>query len=495
MAAERLRLGFGAIEQRRAREIGETRRRTITTFGLGGKLAARHSQKNRTMKLLALLCCLFVLADACPAQTRSQLKKDLRVRESKAVDADSLMETAKWAESVGLLTDYKRLLNKIVKKDPDHEGAMTGLGYLRYEGKWMKKEKAEALLKKDLQGRMKAKGMVEFDGAWVEKSAVEDAKQGIFHHEGEIVNRADKIALQRGDVRHPVTGIFISKDDVSKAEAGLFPLGNGKWGDRKEADKFHADPRHPWVLRTYHATVLSALPLDKIEKTRLPIDSTVEFLRPLFGGNLPHPDVRPIIMVATDATRYSELGAAVGAEGSAYDVFLSSAVRRGGGVEGRPAITYWHESWVPYWVRHATALAVAHSFAERAGTKLPEWFLRGIGEMAARNNNDVENVRLWFHQQHLKRGGVKDLDSWLSKFRIAPDLERRQLDYNIYQAGLVIRFCMNGGDTKATDALMAVTKAFDKDGRSVDRAIANLKKLIPRKEKEIREYFQKLIQG
>ena len=116
MAAERLRLGFGAIEQRRAREIGETRKRTITTFGLGGKLAARHSQKNRTMKLLALLCCLFVLADACPAQTRSQLKKDLRARESRAVDADSLMETAKWAESVGLLTDYKRLLDKIVKK-------------------------------------------------------------------------------------------------------------------------------------------------------------------------------------------------------------------------------------------------------------------------------------------------------------------------------------------------------------------------------------------
>ena len=445
------------------------------------------------MKLLALLCCLFVLADACPAQTRSQLKKDLRARESRAVDADSLMETAKWAESVGLLTDYKRLLDKIVKKDPDHEGAMTGLGYLRYEGKWMKKEKAEALLKKDLQGRMKAKGMVEFDGAWVEKSAVEDAKQGIFHHEGETVNRADKIAFQRGDVRHPVTGIFISKDDVSKAEAGLFPLGGGKWGDRKEADKFHADLRQPWVLRTYYLTVLTTLPLEKFDEMKLPIDASVEFLKPLFGGNPPHPDFRPIIMVVADADQYRELGAAVGAEGSAYDVFLASAVRRGGGVEGRPAITYWHESWGPYWVRHAAALVAAHSFAEKAGAKLPEWFLRGVGGMAERHYN--KGVASFFGKQHLAKGGVKDLDSWLSKFRIAPDLERRQLDYNIYQAGLVIRFCMNGGDTKATDALMAVTKAFDKDGRSVDRAIANLKKLIPRKEKEIREYFQKLIQG
>ena len=114
----------------------------------------------------------------------------------------------------------------------------------------------------------------------------------------------------------------------------------------------------------------------------------------------------------------------------------------------------------------------AHSFAEKAGAKLPEWFLRGVGGMAERHYN--EGVAKFFGKQHLAKGGVKDLDSWLSKFRIAPDLERRQLDYNIYQAGLVIRFCMNGGDNKATDALMAVTKAFDKDGRSVGRAVANL---------------------
>ena len=43
------------------------------------------------------------------------------------------------------------------------------LGFVKYEGEWVTKAKAEMAIRKALEAEMKAKGMVEVDGVWVTK--------------------------------------------------------------------------------------------------------------------------------------------------------------------------------------------------------------------------------------------------------------------------------------------------------------------------------------
>src|SRR5690606_581559 len=133
--------------------------------------------------------------------------------------------------------------------------------------------KAEALAKKAHEAAMKAKGFVEVDGVWVAEDEVDDAKRGIFRHDGERVSKAEKLALLEGKVRHPVTGEFIAAEDLPKAEAGQFPLGSsGRWGEEAVADAFHKEVGTPWVFRTHYATLISTKPIAELKELARTLD-------------------------------------------------------------------------------------------------------------------------------------------------------------------------------------------------------------------------------
>jgi hypothetical protein len=445
------------------------------------------------MRLRILSVLLLALAPL-PAQAPTDLKKDLAAREAKAKsDPAALVEVANWAKEKGLADEATRIFQKVLKADPQNRAANEALGMVEFDGKWMPKDKAKILQKRALEAEYAAKGLVDVAGVWVEKAHVADAKRGIFHHDGELVSKAEKLALLEGNVRHPRTGEFVPAADAEKAKT-QFRTGEDRWVDEAEADSFHSDPNRPWIVRTFHATVISALPLKTIETEIKPIvDGAFDHgaMRALFNDRKPLPANRPVVLITANNEQFIAIGTAIGAEGSAHGAFLATGTIQAAGLgEVTPAVANWHKDWGPFYVRDAAALAYLHALTSESKAELPLWFTRGVGGLMERHSND-EHAK-FFGKQHLAKGGVKDLANWFSSFTISGDLEVQQIDYNIYQAGLLVSFCLYGGDKEATEAMQAVTASFEKDGRTIERAVQKLERILVKKEAELRAYLHKV---
>ena len=439
---------------------------------------------------------LALLATPAVAQSKSKLKKELKTMEKAAKkDPDQLYEAGKWGKENGLTKEADKIFKRVLKFDENHAGANTALGNEEVDGVWMPAKQAKKLREKALQAEYSAKGFKRIDGIWVEPEKVKDARQGIFWHEGEKVTRDQKTSYQNGMVRHPVTGQFIKKDDLQKAENGYFPLAEGKWGDKAEADKFHGKLGSPWIVRSSYATIVTTLPLDKIEEMKRFADQGQETVMPLFRGRELPPALRPVIIIAKTRAEYKTYGESLGDGTDVCGAFLINEDAefrvRGQGVV-RPAVCNNDKDWGTRYLRHAAAIAYVNAVVAEAGADLPLWFVHGCGTLASRFENDRDAG--WFGKQHMAKGGVGPIKSWLSNYDLSPDLDTKDIDYNLFQAGLMLAYGMRGGDQQVTEALMGVTNALSADGKgSAGKALTSFEKLLDGKKDSIVEYLNKLI--
>ncbi|MFO1076542.1 MAG: hypothetical protein U1E73_02315 [Planctomycetota bacterium] len=447
----------------------------------------------------AFVAVLSLLLPVAPviAQSVAQLKKELKTKEADAKkDPDKLCEVAAWASEKGMVADAKRIFQAVLKINPDHEGANEGLGNASFEGKWMPKKQADELRRKKLVAEFQAKGMVEVDGVWVEKENADEAKKGIFRHEGEVVSKEEKMALLEGKVRHPDSGEMIDAKFLDKAKAHYFPIGReGRWVDQKEADTYHSDFDHPWFVRTVGATIVTTIPMEKILELKAMVDRGIERVAPLFGSAPPLPANRPAVMIAITTEEYQQLGTALGDETSSTSAFLmreEARLRIPSQGELRAGICIAKGDWAPYNVRHAAGLAYVQAKCADADATVPLWFLHGAAAYASRFENDYDAGH--FGKQHIQKGGVKNLKSWFSSFAINGEMEPKDIDYNLYQAGLIFHFATQGGDAAVTDAMQAVTKAFEaRKSSDVEKAIAGLTKILIASEEKMVAHLQKLV--
>src|SRR5262249_37105620 len=154
---------------------------------------------------------------------------------------------------------------------------------------------------------------------------------------------------------------------------------------------------------------------------------------------------RPIVFVAATESEYRDFTQAFGDGTDACGAFL---MREEAHMnlpylgEVRPAICFNHKDWGQRYIRHCAGLSYAHGAAEEAGVDLPLWFLHGIGSYTSRFQNDADAG--WFGKQHRDKGGVKNLKSFFSGFAISGEMESTAIDYNIYQAGLLLSFAVKG---------------------------------------------------
>ena len=450
------------------------------------------------MKLSAAVpVILALLAAPAAAQSKSKLKKELKGMERAAKkDPDQLFEAGKWAKDNGLDKDAKRIWQRVLKFAKDHEAANVALGNEQLDGVWMPAKQAQKLREKALEAEYTAKGYKKIDGIWVEPEKVKDARGGTFWHDGEKVTRDQKVAYQNGQVRHPVTGQFIKKEELQKAESGYFPLGGGKWGDKAEADKFHSDVRTPWMVRTSYATIVSTLPLDKIEEIKRFADQGHETVMPLFGGRELTPALRPVLVVAKTRAEYVEYGTNLGDGTDVVGAFLirdDAEMRLPDQGVVRPAICNNDKDWGTRYLRHAAAIAYVNAVASEAGADVPLWFVHGCGTLASRFENDRDAG--WFGKQHMAKGGVGPIKSWFSNYDLSADLSTKEIDFNLFQAGLMLAYGMRGGDAEATEALMGVTNAMSADGKgSAGKALTAFEKLLDAKKEGVVAYLNKLIE-
>ncbi len=447
----------------------------------------------RTLHKLGIALAVLALTGLAAGQSAKKLKKELKTREAATAknDADGYVEIAKWAKQKGLLKDSKRLLQKALKVDPDHAAANTALGMVKFDGKWLPKAKAEILQKRAFDASMKKKGLVKVDDIWVDKDKVADAKKGIFWHEGERVSRHDKNAYLAGKVRHPRTGEFIAPEDVAKAESGLFPTEDGDWISEEAADTYHANRDRPWVIRSEYVTLAGTIPLKKLEGHKLNADSAIDRVLPVFLNKHAPPSHRPFVWVTKNAEQYREFGNDVGGAGSAYGAFLAETEFQIPGVGRiRPVFFNNDKDWGPYYVKHASAMAFAYGFCASHDVEAPLWFLRGVGSLAERFAAPGQTAH--FGRQHVQKGGVKNIKTWFNSFGINGEMESRMIDYNIFQAGLMLEFAMTGGDDDSLSAIQGISEALAKNPKAAEKAFKKLVKTLSGKEEEVRAHLQKI---
>ena len=137
-------------------------------------------------------------------------------------------------------------------------------------------------------------------------------------------------------------------------------------------------------------------------------------------------------------------------------------------------------------------MGYVNGIAEEAGVDLPLWFVHGVGSLTSRfeNNSDAG----WFAQQHVAKGGVSSIKSFFKTFALNADLEPPQIAFNLFQAGLLLSFATQGGNTEVTDAMVAVTEALSGKGKaSATKAITKLEELLAESQDEVVAHMNKLI--
>jgi hypothetical protein len=442
---------------------------------------------------IALFAALLFVAPA--AGQDAKLKNELKAKEAAAKkDPELLFEAGKWANEKALVTDAKRLFQAVLKIKPDHAGANEALGNALVEGKWLPAKEAETLRKKALAAEYSAKGLVEVNGVWVEKDKVDDAKRGVFHFEQDVVTKDELVALQSGKVRHPETGELIDPKNLEKAKSGYFPVGSDRWVDLKEADLWHSETKRPWIVRTKDGLFVSTLALAKIQELKPKIDEALERVRPLFGNRVLAGTHRPVVFVAATQSEYTEMSTALGDGTDACGTFLvrdeaTMALPFLG--EVRPAICFNEKNWAPNYVRHCAALSYAHGVAEEAGVDLPLWFLHGAGSYASRFLTDEEAGG--FAKQFLKRGNMRGLKPFFAGFAISGEMDANDIQYNIFQAGLLLSFALHGGEPKVTETMQAVTACLAGGGKgNFDKLLTKLQGQLIECEPKVAAYFQQL---
>jgi hypothetical protein len=121
---------------------------------------------------------------------------------------------------------------------------------------------------------------------------------------------------------------------------------------------------------------------------------------------------------------------------------------------------------------------------------VPLWLLHGLGSFTSRFHLDADAS--WFGKQHIQKGGVKNLKGFFAAFAISPDLEPKDIDANIFQAGLLVAFAASGGDPKVTEAMQGVTAAITGKAKGGDKAIAKLQSALIDAEPKITAYLQQI---
>jgi len=450
--------------------------------------------------LKALLAVLPLLALPALAQTPAQVKAELKNKEAAAKkDPDALYEAGKWAADKGLANEAKRIFLAVLKIKPDHEGANVGLGNAKFDGKWLPAKEAAALQKKADAAAFAAKGMVEVDGVWVDKEHVDDAKKGVFHHDGQLVTKEEKLALLRGFVRHPDTDELIDPKYLDKAKEHLFPIGReGRWVDEKEADKFHADEERPWTVRSAHCTLVSNLPLAQLRKLKLEADRGFERASHVLGSARPKPKNRPVLLIAETLQKYQHFGAVFSDGTDVAGAFLAND-REDAQVRVpylgvvRPAVAFNEKDLGPYYVRHAAAMAALRGVADDVGADLPPWFYQAVGSLASRFIQDHDAA--WFGKQQMQRGGVRKLKGFFGGFGINGEMEPSEVSAQIYLAGLMLAYASSpGAEPGAAGAFKAIVAAFtDSHGGKVASAVEKLQHELIGKEDKISAYLQELV--
>ncbi|HPF14553.1 MAG TPA: hypothetical protein PLJ12_09830 [Planctomycetota bacterium] len=434
------------------------------------------------------------------------------------------------------------VLHRIIRLDPNHEGARGALGHVRYGDRWFQ---SQAYLDRYLWTQDEkvalAKGFLRFKDLWmhpddrkfVSKLAEKDPESGLW------LTPDDRERLRQGWVLQDAT--WISPEQAPNVDAGLW-LVDGEFVDLAEANRRHANIDRGWDIpdaevRLYATTDRATAQWALSEMSRALWD-----LRRVFGAE---PQLPLRVALFRDQEQYDRFafgdpdGRRPAAHaGRLYVVhhayYAESAFRR----EGKrrefagTGVGYWEAQTTAgnrYGV-HSARLAVALSYVEgldpspkavakaltqrgsvpspdyyaeyMAEKALPTWLRYGGAVFAERffydntvdpNANDAPAggpnwPTVWSLENLRSRGGLRPLETVFAT-ALDPD-QPEECQRQLLEAGCVVAFVLNAAPEAVTTAHQAFQKSLAR-GELRPSHIEALEQALRDHEVELREFASK----
>lgn len=459
-------------------------------------------------------------------------------------DLPALLKLAEGYGAGGRAAEAKRVYERVIEIDADNEVAREALRHERYDGRWFETYVELARYKRAEAKRMKAAGKARFMDRWVPEEDLPYLQMGWVRDASRNWRDARVVQWEREAAELQAAGhrfraddsTWVAPEDFDKWSAMLWRCGDD-WLPTDEADVYHADLRHPWVLSGEHFRVITICPWGVGNTARWHVDQTWPHLVRLFGVE---PPSKPEVLVFGTLEQYN---AAAGGDlndsegySSIYGAYYADAavLAAPDGPEGAvryagKGVSMWAQDdpdaarWGALWTRWAAAQAFVDAidfslhavggyvapgadldadypdFSEKFWEEkaIPRWLREGAASYAERYLPDPEmpeggdpwTLRAFAFSDLARRGGLRPLPE-LFEFPI--DVGRREETLRLRdEAGLLVSYLLDGASedqalTAAHDRFRVAMEAGDR--AEIEASATALELALTERSAKIREY-------
>ena len=435
--------------------------------------------------------------------TRADPEYDERFADASA-DVTKLWQLWEWCASTQREARGTRVLAKLLRLDPEHEGAREALGHRRSGSRWFTSQAAlECFERSQDPETAQAKGHVQYKSLWLHPEERRLAAKGWVKNveSGQWISPSDRKQLAQGWVRQDLE--WIDPEDAERVDEGLWHV-DAEWFDMATANRRHAKIDAMWRIPSADVLLYSTADREVSLRAIEHMSRAIEDLRKVFGAE-------PVLPLAVALLRDEEqyyrfafgdpdgrrLATHAGRLHNVHSaIFAESWFPR---VDGKPefrgmGVCYW-DPLVPHgdlYGVHAARLAIGLSYADaldpspkavrkalagrdeefdyyatyEAEKRLPAWLRVGGAVYAERffhdtsvaSDGDAWWARKWSLENLSLRGGLEELSEVLA-FRLDPDDRDRSLRLLI-EAGLVVAFIVDGGCEPVMEAHAMLKRAL-----------------------------------
>lgn len=441
-----------------------------------------------------------------------------------------------WTEA-GDRAGAKKVWNRVVELDENHEAARKALGHRFYDDQWFTSFAAFSKYRREHRARMlEEHGLVPYEDEWVLEADLPYLRMGWEKSEdGKWLQPGVKERLER-EARYKADGwvqqtdlVWVSPDEVGNWEKGLWKVGD-EWMNAADANEYHSKLGQWWTWPSDHFVALTTCTNEEAAWIVWWAEQTYPDLVRFFGVQ---PEGRTDFMCLDSVAQYNAFAGgdpeaqrppseSTGWSSMHYAFFAELFVDRASTPPRYRGmgVCYWDndDENLRAYGTHAVRHAAAQSFIDRidpswgaisaamsgdgAGAdggafwsekKFPMWMRYGAASYVERFFEDrtkdpaTENplwAREWAFQNIRAVGDIRPVQEILDW---TPDGADAAAGAKIAETGLVVAFILDGGCAPVRNA-HAAFKAALKSGEGVAEAIEGLEAAIVENEEKLRAF-------
>jgi len=486
-----------------------------------------------------------VLQDSGTAQDSGAADVDAQIAAA-GEDVSKLMELAKTFSSGGDRDAAKKVYERVIEIDPNHEEAHKALRHHFYDNQWFTSYAELSKYRREETAKMKEKGLVRWKDEWVAEADKPYLDMGWV--KGENGKWADPVAAARdkqvaewkakGYQYRADDSSWVAPEDMAHWNASLWKCGD-EWVDMEKANAYHSQIGQWWQKDGEHFVAWSTCDWEGANYAAWYADQIYPDMVRLFGVQ---PTKKPHFVVLNSLDQYNQAAGGnppllpetegISSVHGAYfaDGFIVPDQATGAFQYLGCGVSWWDRAgdmklWGPYWLRWAAAQsyceaidpswnAISEFIAAATGggqpsannfwseKLIPRWMRYGAASYAERFLKDPQAgdggnpwaIREGSFAKIKENGGMHKVEDI---FAFAIDLNDPDNTSRLYQgAGRVVAYLLDGadGDKKLREkhsAFKATLKAMLSGGgdrKDYDKAVDALQKELAKSERDIKKY-------